>query len=219
MALAGLQLLAFILAVCGVCGVLAATLLPAWTVNVDVGSSIITAVTQLHGLWMDCACDSTGMISCTLKFSVLSLPTHVQAARAAMVLACVLSAVGTCASTVGMQCTRLGADRETKRHALVGGGVCLMAAGVSAFIPTVWYTKESVANFLDRAVPESNKHEPGGAVYIGFISAMLLFISGVIFCISGVKKSLEAWLYPPKQQRVAITKPEGNSAYKLKDYV
>eukprot|EP00069_Balaena_mysticetus_P000764 bmy_14906T0 len=216
---AGLQLLAFALALSGVSGVLMATLLPNWKVNVDAGSSIITAIVQLQGLWMDCTWYSTGMFSCTLKYSVLALPTHVQAARAAMVLACVLSAVGICTSTIGMKCTRLGGDRETKGYACFAGGVCFLSAGVSGLIPTVWYTKEIIANFVDVTVPESNKHEPGGAVYIGFISAMLLFISGMIFCTSCIKENSEAWLHPSKQQHVSITQPEDHSAYSLKDYV
>ncbi|XP_045860817.1 claudin-20 [Meles meles] len=216
---AGLQLLAFVLALSGVSGVLTATLLPNWKVNVDSGSNIITAIVQLQGLWMDCTWYSTGMFSCTLKYSILSLPVHVQAARATMVLACVLSALGICASTVGMKCTRLGRGRETKSHASFAGGVCFMSAGVSGLIPTVWYTKEIVADFLDLTVPESNKQEPGGAVYIGFISAVLLLISGMIFCTSCIEKNPEAWLYPPKQQHISTTQPEGNSAYNLKDYV
>ncbi|KAG8522431.1 Claudin-20 [Galemys pyrenaicus] len=219
MASAGLQLLAFALALCGVSGVLTATLLPSWKVKVDGGSSIITAIVQLHGLWMDCTWYSTGMFSCTLKYSMLALPTHVQAARATMVLACVLSALGICTCTVGMKCTRLGGDRDTKAQAALAGGVCFMAAGLSGSIPTVWFTKEIIADFLDLTVPESNKHEPGGAVYIGFISAILLFISGLIFCTSCMKKNPEAWLYPPKKEPISTTQPEGNSAYNLRDYV
>ncbi|KAM7136233.1 claudin-20 [Molossus nigricans] len=219
MASTGLQLLAFILAFCGVSGVLAATVLPNWKVSMDSGSNIIMSIIQLQGLWMDCTCYSTGMFSCTLKYSVLSLPMHVQAARATMVLACVLSALGICTSTVGMQCIRLGGDRETKSHASFAGGLCLMSAGISGLIPTVWYTKEIIADFLDLAVPESHKHEPGGAVYIGFIAAMLLLIAGIIFCTSCMKKDPEAWLSPPPQQHPRTTKPKGRSAYHLKDYV
>lgn len=219
MASAGLQLLALVLALCGVSGVLAATLLPNWKVSVDAGSNIITAIVQLQGLWMDCTWYSTGMFSCALKNSVLSLPAHVHAARATMVLACVLSALGTCTATVGMECTRLGGDTKTKSHASFVGGLCLASAGVSGFIPTVWYTKEIIANFLDLTVPESNKHEPGGAVYIGFISAMLLFASGTIFCASCIKRNAGAWLHLPKEQPIPTTKPEGDAAYTLKDYV
>ncbi|XP_019499731.1 PREDICTED: claudin-20 [Hipposideros armiger] len=219
MALGGLQLLALVLGLCGVAGVLVATVLPNWQVNVDVGSNIITAVAQLQGLWMDCVWDSTGMISCTLKYSTLALPPHVQAARAAMVLACVLSAFGICAAAVGMKCVRLGGDEETKSQASCGGGVCLMSAGVAGLIPTVWYTKESIDNFQDLTVPESNKHEPGGAVYIGFISAVLLLISGMIFCTSYLKRGPEAWFYPPKQRHISSMKPEGRAAYTMRDYV
>ncbi|XP_054426123.1 claudin-20 [Pteronotus mesoamericanus] len=219
MAWAGVQLFAFVLAFCGVSGVLAATVLPNWKVTVDGGSNIITAIVQMQGLWMDCTCYSTGMFSCTLKYSILSLPTHVQAARAAMVLACILSALGTCTSTVGMQCTRLGLERGTKSHASFAGGVCLMSAGISGLIPTVWYTKEIITTFLDLTVPESNKHEPGGAVYIGFISAVLLLTSGTIFCTSCMKRDPEAWLSTRKQQQTPTTKIEGDSAYNLRDYV
>ncbi|XP_004674005.1 PREDICTED: claudin-20 [Condylura cristata] len=219
MASAGLQLLAFVLALSGVSGVLTATLLPSWKVTVDGGANIITAIIQLQGLWMDCTWYSTGMFSCTLKYSTLSLPAHVQVARATMVLACVLSALGVCASAVGMKCTRLGGTRETKAQSSVAGGVCFLAAGIAGLIPTVWYTKEIIADFWDLTVPESNKLEPGGAVYIGFISAILLFISGLIFCTSCVKNNPEAWLHPPKQQPISTKQPEGNSVYNLKDYV
>ncbi|XP_049760387.1 claudin-20 [Loxodonta africana] len=220
MASAGLQLFAFGMALSGVSGVLTATLLPNWKMHVDRGSSIITATVQLQGLWMDCTWYSTGMFSCTLKYSILTLPSHVQAARATMVLACILSALGICTSTVGMTCTRLGGDIKTKSRASLAGGICFLSAGISGLIPTVWYTKEIIADFVDPTVPESNKHEPGGAVYVGFISAVLLCISGMIFCTSCVQNSPQAWRYPPQQQS-SISPPqlETNSAYSLKDYV
>lgn len=219
MASEGLQLLAFTLALSGASGGLTATLLPNWKVNVDMGSNILTAMVRLHGLWMDCTWYSTGMFSCTLKYSILALPTHVQAARAAMVLACILSALGLCTSVVGMKCTRLGGDRQTKRQASFAAGVFFLCAGFTSFVPTVWYTKEIVANFLDLTIPESNKYEPGGALYIGFISAMLLFSSGIIFCTSCIGRKPEAWLSAHEQQHILATQPEGRSAYHLKDYV
>nr|XP_004651169.1 claudin-20 [Jaculus jaculus]XP_045014797.1 claudin-20 [Jaculus jaculus] len=219
MASVALQLLAFILALSGVSAVLTATLLPSWMVNADAGSNILTAITQLHGLWMDCTWYSTGMFSCTLKYSILSLPRRVQAARAAMVLACILSALGLCTSTVGMKCTRLGGGRETKRHAAFAGGVCFVCAGISALIPTAWYTKEIIDDFLDVTVPEGSKHEPGGAVYVGFVSAMLLLISGVLFCTSYSQKNPQPWLYPRKQPHLSTRQPEPDLSPNPKDYV
>ncbi|XP_007516243.1 claudin-20 [Erinaceus europaeus] len=219
MASGRLQLLAFALALSGVSGVLAATLLPNWTVSVDAGPSILSAVAQLQGLWVDCTWHSTGLFSCAVKRPLLALPSHVQAARAAMVLACVLSALGLCACAVGMRCTRLGGDPATKGRAALTAGVCLAAAGLCTLIPTVWYTKEIVANFLDLSVPDSRKQEPGGAMYLGFISATLLCISGVIFCTSCARRGPEAWLQAPRPKPVSPLQLEGGSAYNLKDYV
>ncbi|XP_053149611.1 claudin-20 isoform X2 [Hemicordylus capensis] len=221
MASAALQFFAFILALFGVFGAITATLLPNWKVNADVGSNIITAITQMQGLWMDCTWYSTGMFSCTLKYSILSLPVYIQAARTTMVLSCILSAFGICIATVGMKCTRLGGDRDTKSHTSFAGGVFFIIAGIFGLIPTAWYTREIIANFLDPTVPESSKHEPGGAVYIGFISAGLLITAGAIFGTSCFKKQQGAWIYPNKQQQQQLpaAQQENTTGYHLKDYV
>ncbi|XP_017677511.1 claudin-20 [Pipra filicauda] len=219
MASASLQFFAFILALFGVFGDIAATLLPNWKVNADVGSNIITAITQMQGLWMDCTWYSTGMFSCTLKYSILSLPVYIQAARTTMVLSCILSAFGICITTVGMKCTKLGGDSDSKSHACFAGGICFILAGISGLVPTSWYTREIISNFLDQTIPESSKHEPGGAVYTGFISAGFLLIAGVIFCTSCFNKQQGGWIYPPKQHHFPSTEQESNEGYNLKDYV
>ncbi|NXA53681.1 CLD20 protein, partial [Nothocercus julius] len=219
MASAGLQCFAFLLALLGIFGDITATLLPNWKINADVGSNIITAITQMQGLWMDCTWYSTGMFSCTLKYSVLSLPVYIQAARTTMVLSCILSAFGICITTVGMKCTKLGGDTESKSHTCFAGGVCFILSGIFGLVPTSWYTREIISNFLDTTIPESSKHEPGGAVYIGFISAGFLLIAGVIFCTSCFEKQQGPWIYPAKQQHFPSTQQDSNAGYNLKDYV
>uniref|UniRef100_A0A8D2LSJ2 Claudin n=1 Tax=Varanus komodoensis TaxID=61221 RepID=A0A8D2LSJ2_VARKO len=219
MASAALQFFAFLLALFGVFGAIIATLLPNWKVNADVGSNIITAITQMQGLWMDCTWYSTGMFSCTLKYSILSLPVHIQAARTTMVLSCILSTFGICIATVGMKCTRLGGDRDSKSHTSFAGGVFFMLAGIFGLIPTAWYTREIISNFLDPTVPESSKHEPGGAVYIGFISAGLLLTAGAIFGTSCLKKQQRAWIHPNKPPQPFPATQQENTGYNLKDYV
>lgn len=216
MALAHLQLSVFMLAVSSTCGLLVATLLPSWQVSMATGASIITAVVQLQGLWLDCTVLSTGLFSCSVHSSLLALPLHVQVARASMVLACVLAALGICVAPVGMECTRLADGRCTKRRAALAAGICFLAAGLLGLVPTVWYTWEMVANFLDQTVPESNKQEPGGAVYVGFVSGVVLFVSGLVFCAARVRNPEAAWLHPPK----CSSGMQGNAAaYHLKDYV
>ncbi|KAG7460619.1 hypothetical protein MATL_G00200650 [Megalops atlanticus] len=184
MASAGMQILAFVLALLGVFGATVATLLPNWKVSADVGSNIITAISQMQGLWMDCTWYSTGMFSCTLKYSVLSLPAYLQTARTAMVLSCVLAALGLCLASLGLKCTRWGGGRRAKGRTAMASGVCFVLAGVLCLIPASWFTNEVITSFLDSSVPESSKFEPGGAVYVAFVSAGFLFAGGSIFCTS-----------------------------------
>lgn len=184
MASTGMQIFGFVLALLGIMGAMVATLLPNWKVSADVGSNIITAISQMQGLWMDCTWYSTGMFSCTLKYSVLSLPAYLQTARTTMVLCCVLAAMGLCLASLGLKCTRWGGGRRSKRHAAIASGCCFVAAGFLCLVPASWFTNEVITNFLDSSVPESNKFEPGGAVYVAFVSAGFLFMGGCIFCMS-----------------------------------
>lgn len=180
----GMQIFGFVLALLGIMGAMVATVLPNWKVSADVGSNIITAISQMQGLWMDCTWYSTGMFSCTLKYSVLSLPAYLQTARTTMVLCCVLAAMGLCLASLGLKCTKWGGGRRSKQHAAIASGSCFVAAGFLCLVPASWFTNEVITNFLDSSVPESNKFEPGGAVYVAFVSAGFLLMGGCIFCMS-----------------------------------
>ncbi|XP_053317258.1 claudin-20 [Spea bombifrons] len=221
MASAGLQISAFVVALMGLCGAIAATLLPNWKVNADTGANIITSVTQMQGLWMDCTWYSTGMFSCTVKYSILSLPIYIQTARTTTVLSCIMSCLGISISMAGMKCTRLGGDRHTKSNIAFAGGTCFLLAGIFGLVSVCWYMKEIISSFLDPLVPDSSKHEPGGAVYVGFISAGLHFLAGAVFCASCAKKQQEEWeSHPKKTVQLAAQQQENNNAgYNLQDYV
>lgn len=74
MANSGLQLLGFAMAVLGWVGLVAATAIPQWQMSSYAGDNIITAQAMYKGLWMDCVTQSTGLMSCKMYDSVLSLP-------------------------------------------------------------------------------------------------------------------------------------------------
>ncbi|XP_063079227.1 claudin-20-like [Engraulis encrasicolus] len=179
-----LQILAFALALLGLFGATVATLLPNWKVSADQGPNIITAITQMQGLWMDCTWWSTGVFSCTLKYSVLALPAHVQTARTTMVLSCMMSTLGLCLAALGLKCTRWGGSHRAKGHTAIAAGGCFVAAGVLCLVPASWFTNVVITTFLDARVPESSKYEPGGAVYVAFVSAGFFLAAGVLFCLS-----------------------------------
>ncbi|XP_044144969.1 claudin-20 [Bufo gargarizans] len=217
----GLQITAFLIALMAVCGAISATLLPNWKVNKETGGNIVTAVIQMQGLWMDCTWYSTGMFSCTVKYSILSLPLYIQMARTTMVLSCILSFFGICVSIAGMKCTKLGGDRQDKSNIAFAAGTCFLLAGVFAMVSVSWYMKEIISSFLDPSIPEGSKHEPGGAVYIGFLSAGMHFLAGAVFCASCTKKPQEERVSPPTKRAEAAAQPSENSGagYNLQDYV
>ncbi|KAG9484025.1 claudin-20 [Eleutherodactylus coqui] len=220
MASLGLQIMAIIVAMIAVCGAIAATLLPNWKVKAETGANIVTTVIQMQGLWMDCTWYSTGMFSCTMKYSILSLPLYIQTARTTMVLSCILSCLGICVSIAGMKCTKLGGDRQTKSNTAFAGGTCFLLAGVFSMISVSWYMKEIISSFLDPSIPESSKHEPGGAVYVGFVSAAMHFLAGAVFCSSCTKRQREEQDAPPtKTSELPAQQLESSAGYNLQDYV
>ncbi|CAL8317187.1 unnamed protein product [Boreogadus saida] len=150
-----LQILAFALALLGVLGATVATLSPNWKVSADVGANIMTAVSQMQGLWMDCTWYTTGVFSCSLKHSVLALPAHLQAARTSMVLSCMAGSLGLCLAALGLKCTRWGGGRRAKAHTAVAAGGCFVFAGVLCLVPASWFTSEVITAFLDASVPDS----------------------------------------------------------------
>ncbi|XP_042358891.1 claudin-20-like [Plectropomus leopardus] len=181
---AAVQILAFALALLGVVGTTVATLLPNWKVSVSVWSSIMTPISQMQGLWMDCVWYSSGVFSCTMKNSVLSLPAYLQTARAAMVLSCMVAAFGLCLASLGLKCTRWGGSHRAKGHTAIAAGGCFILASLLVLVPASWFTNEVITAFLTTDLPDSSKYQPGGALCVTFISAGFLLAGGVIFCLS-----------------------------------
>ncbi|TKS75301.1 Claudin-20 [Collichthys lucidus] len=181
---AAIQILAFVLALFGVLGTTVATLLPNWKVSINAWSSIMTPISQMQGLWMDCVWYSSGVFSCTMKNSVLSLPAYLQTMRAAMVLSCMVALFGLCLASLGLKCTRWGGSHRAKGHTAIAAGGCFVLASFLCLVPASWFTNEVITTFLTTDLPDSSKYQPGGALCVTFISAGFLLAGGVIFCLS-----------------------------------
>ncbi|XP_029984680.1 claudin-20-like isoform X2 [Sphaeramia orbicularis] len=200
---AAVQILAFVLALLGVLGATVATLLPNWKVSATAWTSLMTPVSQMQGLWMDCVWYSSGVFSCTVKSSMLSLPPHLQATRAAMVLSCVVASLGLCLASLGLKCTRWGGGRRAKGRTAVAAGGCFVLASFMVLVPASWFTNEVISAFLTTDLPDSSKYQPGGALCVTFISAGFLLAGGVIFCLScpGTGSSRSDWASPAEPDR------------------
>ncbi|KAJ0061103.1 hypothetical protein NL108_007823 [Boleophthalmus pectinirostris] len=183
------QILAFALALLGLVGVTVATVLPNWKVSVTGWTSLMTPISHMQGLWMDCNFYSSGVFSCTVKTSMLSLPAYLQLTRIAMVLSALVTGLGLCLASLGLKCTRWGGSRRAKAHTAMAAGACFVLSSVSCLVPASWFTNEIITAFLTAEVPESSRYQPGGALCLTFVSAGFLLASGVIFCLSCPKNT------------------------------
>lgn len=184
MASAAVQLMGFLLSFLGMVGTLITTILPHWRRTAHVGTNILTAVSYLKGLWMECVWHSTGIYQCQIYRSLLALPRDLQAARALMVISCLLSGVACACAVVGMKCTRCAKGTPAKTTFAVLGGVFFILAGLLCMVAVSWTTNDVVQNFYNPLLPSGMKFEIGQALYLGFISSSLSLIGGTLLLLA-----------------------------------
>ncbi|XP_015277878.1 PREDICTED: claudin-14 [Gekko japonicus] len=230
-----IQLLGFFLSLLGLAGTITATILPHWWKTAHVGTNIITAVAYMKGLWMECVWHSTGIYQCQLHRSPLALPHDLQAARALMVISCVLSVLACVVSAIGMKCTRCAKGSSAKNVIAILGGILFVLAGLTCLIPISWSTSDVVTDFYNPMLPNGMKYEIGQALYIGFASASLNIIGGAILCASCQRTRSNIVYHPhsrnaraaPSYQPPTVFKANhtssltsaSRSGYRLNDYV
>ncbi|XP_063002450.1 claudin-3-like [Elgaria multicarinata webbii] len=189
--------------------------LPMWKVTAFIGYNIVTAQFTWEGLWMDCVVQSTGQMQCKVYDSMLALAQDIQAARALMVIAIVLGALGILIFLMGAQCTRCIEEETTKSKVTIVSGVIFLVAGLMTLIPVCWSANQIIRDFYNIAVPQPMKRELGAALYIGWAAAALLLFGGSLLCCS----------CPPKDEKyrptnVVYSAPKSTLAsYDKKNYV
>ncbi|CAM4428537.1 claudin-14 [Caretta caretta] len=236
MASMAVQLLGFLLSLFGLIGTLITTILPHWWRMAYVGTNIITAVAYMKGLWMECVWHSTGIYQCQVHRSQLALPRDLQAARAMMVISCLISTLACVVSVIGMHCTRCVKGASAKNSLAVSGGIFFILAGLICLVPVSWTTNDVVTDFYNPMLPNGMKYEIGQALYLGFFSASLTILGGALLC-SSCQSAGNNIPYQPQPRSTTRAAPsyrpptayKGNhassltsasqSGYRLNDYV
>ncbi|XP_065709210.1 claudin-3 [Patagioenas fasciata] len=189
--------------------------LPMWRVTAFIGNNIVTAQTIWEGLWMNCVVQSTGQMQCKVYDSMLALPQDLQAARAMVVVAIVLAALGLLVAIIGAQCTRCVEDESIKAKITIVSGVIFILSAIMNLIPVSWSANTIIRDFYNPLVLESQKRELGSSLYVGWAASVLLLLGGSLLCSS----------CPPKDDRyttskVAYSAPRSAvTSYDKKNYV
>ncbi|NWX55879.1 CLD14 protein, partial [Promerops cafer] len=227
-----LELLGFSLSLLGLIGTLIATILPHWWRSAHVGTNIITAVAYVKGLWMECVWHSTGVYQCQVHRSQLALPADLRAARAMMVISCLLAVLAAGVAVVGMRCTHCAEGSPAKASIAGSGGIGFVAAGLLCLVPVSWSTNDVVTDFYNPTLPAGMKYEIGQALYLGFVSSALTILGGALLCTSFLGNETpfqphSAPAAPPSSRPPSAPKGDhapslasaSHSGYRLSNYV
>ncbi|KAM9455963.1 claudin-7-B [Clarias gariepinus] len=197
MANKGLQLLGFALALIGLIGLLAGTIMPQWQMSAYVGDNIITAVAVYQGLWMSCAYQSTGQMQCKVYDSMLQLNRSLQATRALMIISILLTVIGLGVASMGMKCTNCGGDDKVKKSRIaMTGGIILLLGALCSIVACSYFSYQIIQDFYSPFTPVNTKYEFGGAIFVAWAGTFLTVFGGGLLAASCSKSQKARPTYP-----------------------
>nr|XP_057935360.1 claudin-3-like [Doryrhamphus excisus] len=174
------QVISFI----GLVGVAVTCGIPMWRVTSFIGANIVTGQIIWDGLWMNCVMQSTGQMQCRLNESVMRLTPDLQAARALVIISLVSGFIGFMITFIGAKCTGCLQKDRSKAIVVIIGGCLLILAAVLVLIPVTWSATITITDFQSPLTIETQRREIGAAIYIGWGSAAILLVGGIILTTS-----------------------------------
>ncbi|XP_057266031.1 claudin-8-like [Pezoporus wallicus] len=175
-----LQIAGLILGGIGMVGTLAATFMPQWRVSAHINGNIVVFETIWEGLWMACASQLGIRLQCKFYDSILSLSPPLEAFRALMCTAVVLSIISFLLAIVGVKYTRRNKGISIF---ILAAGLSFLLTGILVLISVSWSAGSIIRDFYDPNVPTPLKRELGAALYVGWVSSALLIIAGAMYSI------------------------------------
>ncbi|XP_017547257.2 claudin f [Pygocentrus nattereri] len=163
---------------CLTCGI------PMWRVTNYIGANIVTGQIIWDGLWMNCVMQSTGQMQCKLQSSIMTLTQDLQAARALTVISILISFIGVLLTFIGGRCSSCLKNESSMAKLVILGGILCIVAAVVCVIPVSWSAAVTISDYQNPLIPTTQKREIGGCVYIGWGTAVILLIGGIILCTS-----------------------------------
>ncbi|KAM4047234.1 claudin-8-like [Anomaloglossus baeobatrachus] len=220
------QIAGLVLGCIGLIGTCAVTGMPQWRVTAFIENNIIVFEALWEGLWMNCFRQANIRMQCKIYDSLLALTPDLQAGRALMCIAVVLSFLALMIAIIGMKCTNCAEDNEkTKRIIVLISGICFILSGILVLIPVSWTANQIIRDFYNPLVNAAQKRELGDALYLGWATALCLVAGGIILCCACSSSTERKYKYslPPKSA-ASNAPPQGvarktSSLYSKSQYV
>ncbi|XP_008307054.1 claudin f [Cynoglossus semilaevis] len=180
----GKEIAAQIISFIGLVGVSVTCGIPMWRVTTYIGANIVTGQVVWDGLWMNCVMQSTGQMQCKLNESLMRLTPDLQAARALVIISLVCGGIGFIVSFIGAKCTSSLKKDSSKAIVVIIGGCLIIVAGILVLIPVCWSATITITDFMSALTLQTQKREIGASIYIGWASAGILLVGGIILTTS-----------------------------------
>lgn len=157
---------------------------PLWRVTTYIGANIVTGQIIWDGLWMTCVMQSTGQMQCSMANNIMSMTQDLQTARALVIICLVIGLIGFMISFVGAKCTSCLKTDLGNAVAVITAGFLIIISAIAILIPVCWSAAVTIQDYASTAILETQKREIGASIYIGWASALILLIGGIILTTS-----------------------------------
>ncbi|XP_066518192.1 claudin-9 [Hoplias malabaricus] len=180
MATTGLQVLGLTLALTGWLGGLLVCAAPWWRVSAFAGDELVVSEVQWEGLWMSCL-SQWGRVQCKVYDSGLALSGSAQMCRGLSVLSLALIPLALALAVCGLKCTHCleGLPGHKARLARAGAAIFVLSAVIFLF-PISWTAIVVIRDFYDPNVAPPLKRELGPAIYLGWVTVLLMLVGGAV---------------------------------------
>lgn len=128
---------------------------------------------------MECVYQSTGQQQCKAYDSLLGLGSDIQAARALIIVCCMVLVVSLLLLFAGAEFTTCIENEDAKPKICLVAGVGMLIAGLLLIIPVSWTANNIVVNFNN---PLVKRRELGPCIFIGWAGGVLLLLGGGLLC-------------------------------------
>ncbi|KAM8975221.1 claudin-34 [Pelodytes ibericus] len=180
-----------------------------WRVWHVSNTTIITSGIAWIGIWRACffsnvlvSAHQNTMYCQELSVMDSFVPNEIFIAQGLMVVSIILGAAGKAFCVWGLKNVYQGSSRVFIRYWFTASGVLNLLSSVCIIISVSWNLHSVVRNFsisfpTTYEIPSSpEKQEVGAAIAVGFVSAILLFLSGIFFLSYKVPDIFDSKVYP-----------------------
>ncbi|KAM4546418.1 claudin-4-like [Fundulus diaphanus] len=173
-------ILGILLSFIGWLGTIITCALPLWRVVLDEMNPV-----AWNGLWKACELRTgTQQKWCFMYYQLdpLFLPHELQVGRVMVILSLIVGAFGIPLAVVGGKIINCIENEASKAKACIVSGVIFIIAALLILIPVSWSAHVTIRDSYEIYLTGRMRLELGAALYIGWASAVLLFVGGGLLC-------------------------------------